>query len=337
MFRTVAVSFASLILTVPCVAFADTAPTPNEAAGSIGIGDKSGAGQPREAPAQAPTQEEERFTVSIDTVIGFGATPVVNQRLVGPLVYDESRTTGSSRYTSGSFNFGLDFKLDEHIHFGALLPLGVGSVEAFDDTRGSSTVGNLSLGGQYGLSLRDDLRLAGGFVVALPTASGSDSLPDDNYLATSGHVDQTSYDRYSLNKAAEQSRGREDTASYAPKHLGLVPKVDVLYTGIQRVELEGYVKYESLHATGTNASYEGDFVILARGTYQFSRYVDGTLRVWTNIPTAGPDSAVAAAEPQIRGHVGWLTPLAGVILPIAGPNLTSPYNVGVRLAVAGRF
>jgi hypothetical protein len=273
----------------------------------------------------------------VDTVIGFGTTPVVNQRIVGPLVYNETRATGRSRYSTGSFNFGLDYKLDDHIRFGVLLPLGVGSVFPENETRGSSTVGNVSLGGQYALSLRDDLRLAGGFAVALPTASGEDSLPDDNYLATSGHIDQTSYDRYSLNQAFERSRGREDTASYAPKHLGLIPKASVLYTGIQRLELEAYVKYESLHATGTHASYEGDFVVLGRGTYQLSQYVDATLRVWTNLRTAGPDSSVAAAEPQIRGHVGWLTPLAGVILPIAGANLTSPYNVGVRLAVAGRF
>lgn len=336
MLRTVAVSLAALIFAVPGVALADNAPTPNEAAGSIGIGDTPSS-RAREQAQAKPVAEEERFTATVDAVIGFGSTPIVDQRIVGPLVYDESRSEKKTRYATGSFDFALDYKLTDHLHLGAMLPLGVGSVFPAEGTRGSSLIGNVSVGGAYSTLLRDDLRLTGGIMVALPTASGEADVPDDTYLATSGHINQTDYDRYSLNQAFERSRGREDTASYAPKHLGLVPKVSVLYTGIQRVELEAYAKYESLHATGTTASYEGDVVVLGRGTYMFNQYVDGTLRVWTNIPTAGPDTAVAAAEPQIRGHLGWLTPYAGVILPIAGPNLTSPYNVGVRFAVAGRF
>jgi hypothetical protein len=46
---------------------------------------------------------------------------------------------------------------------------------------------------------------------------------------------------------------------------------------------------------------------------------------------------VVVAEPQIRGHFGALMPLVGVVLPIVGDDLTSPYNVGVRVALAGRF
>jgi hypothetical protein len=132
------------------------------------------------------------------------------------------------------------------------------------------------------------------------------------------------------------SRGREDTAAFATNHFGIVPKVGALYKGMEKVELEGYVKYESLHATASDASYEGAVVVLARGSYRFHKYADATLRAWTNIAVAGPDSAVVLVEPQVRFHFGAIMPIVGVVLPVAG-ELTDPYVIGARASIAANF
>jgi hypothetical protein len=184
------------------------------------------------------------------------------------------------------------------------------------------------------MRLRRNLELAAGLDVAFPTAGG-DELPKESELAKIGHLDQTAMDRFALQHALSDSRGREDTAAFAPKHLGLVPKVAALWRA-DKLEVEPYVKYESLHATGTNASYEGALVAAVRGTYRFHSKLDGTLRVWTNLPVAGDDSAVAVVEPQIRGHFGAVMPILGFVVPFAG-ELTDPNAVGIRAALAARF
>jgi hypothetical protein len=340
--RGVALSVATIALFISSSAFAQETPSepspppPSSDPSGATIGASTGIGEQPETPPEPKEGGDERFSATVDTVIGFGVTPTVNQKIVGPTIFNETRSTGNSRFVAGSMNLGLGYKLNERIRFGAILPLGVGQLYPGEDTRGTTTNGNLALGGEYSVAMKKGLELSGGLDVALPTASG-DELPDNAFLANSGHVDQTGYDRFSLNKAFSASRGREDTALFAPKHLGLVPKVDVIYKGISKLELEAYVKYESLHATGTNVDYEGALVVLGRGSYLLNKYIDGTVRLWTNVPVAGPDSTVVVAEPQIRGHFGAVMPLVGVVLPIVGDDLVSPYTVGVRAAVAARF
>src|SRR4051812_41387909 len=74
---------------------------------------------------EAPKKEEgeERWKASLDVVFGFGATPVVSQRIVGPLLTNESRTAESARFTTQSFNLGLEYELLRDFEVGALLPL----------------------------------------------------------------------------------------------------------------------------------------------------------------------------------------------------------------------
>ena len=288
----------------------------------------------RDDDAKVKETPPQKWRATVDVVAGFGATPIVSQKVVGPLASQERRTLGTSRFATQSLNLALAYDVTEALKVYAMLPLGTGGLYS-TDTRGSTIIGNVSVGAQLGRRIGKALEVAGALDVALPTATG-DELPTRDDLARSGHVDQSAYDRFSVQKAISASRGREDTASYAPKHLGLVPRVGVVWTGVEHLELEGFAKYTSLHATGTNSSYEGSVVVGARGSYRFHKHVDGTLRLWTNIPVAGDDSAIAAAEPQVRGHFGSVMPIVGVILPIAG-ELTDPYAIGVRLALAGTF
>jgi len=278
--------------------------------------------------------EEERWRASLDAVFGFGATPVLSQRIVGPLLSQESRTAETARFQTTSINLGLSYEVISNLRVGALLPLGAGSLIP-NETRGSTVVGNFTLGGEYEVHARKNLVLSLGLDVALPTASGNE-LPDPSTVSTLGHVNQTSFDRRSLLQAMSDSRGREDTAAFATDHLGIVPKVGALYTGMEKLELEGYVKYESLHSTASEGSYEGAVVVAARGSYRLGKYADATLRAWTNIAVAGPDSAVVLVEPQARFHLGALMPIIGVVLPVAG-ELTDPYDIGVRASLAANF
>ena len=344
-------SVAVVALSIPCSAFAqgaqpvpvykDWMPPPSQidASGSA-AGSASGSAAPQadrpaeEAPLHEEKEGDDRWHVLVDAVFGFGGTPVVNQRVVGPLITQESRTRSNARFATQSLNLGLSYEVVRNLRIGALLPLGAGQLFP-EATRGGAIVGNLAIGGEYEMHLRRGLEVYGGLDVALPTASG-DELPSAEELAAGGHIKQNEHDRFSLAHAMSDSRGREDTAAFASKHLGLVPKVGAVWKAREKVEIEPYVKYESLHATGTNSSYEGAFVIAARGTYRFHDHLDATLRVWTNIPTAGPDSAVAIAEPQLRGHFGGFMPIIGVVLPIAG-ELTDPYVIGVRAMIAARF
>ena len=331
---SVTIAIASLGLSISSVAGAqeehgDTAPPPPPALQPSGpIADHP---VDSEKPHAA---EEDRWRAGFDVVFGFGATPVLSQRIVGPLLTQESHTAETARFQTTSVNLGLSYEVISHLRVGAMLPLGAGSLIP-NETRGSTVVGNFTLGGEYEAHMQKSLVLGLGLDVALPTASGNE-LPDPSTASTLGHIDQTALDRRSLLQAMSDSRGREDTAAFATDHLGIVPKIGVLYTGMEKIELEGYVKYESLHATKSASEYEGAVVVAARGSYRLGKNADATLRAWTNIAVAGPDSTVVIVEPQARFHFGALMPIIGVVLPVAG-ELTKPYDLGVRASLAANF
>lgn len=331
----ITIAVASFALTVTTIAGAQehadtaTAPPPPALEPSGPIAD-----HPSDPDKPQHGAEEDRWRANVDAVFGFGATPVLSQRIVGPLLSQESHTAETARFQTTSVNLGLSYEVISHLRIGALLPLGAGSLIP-NETRGSTVVGNFTLGGEYEMHANKDLELSLGLDVALPTASGNE-LPEASTVSTLGHVDQTAFDRRSLLQAMSDSRGREDTAAFATDHLGIVPKVGALYTGMEKIELEGYVKYESLHATKSEGSYEGAVVVLARGSYRLGKYADATLRAWTNIGVSGPDGATVLVEPQARFHFGALMPIIGVVVPVAG-DLTDPYDIGVRAALAANF
>jgi hypothetical protein len=334
---SIAIAIASFGLSITSVAGAQDEPRDDAATATPPPPALQPSGPVADRPADSEKPhdvEEDRWRAGFDVVFGFGATPVLSQRIVGPLLTQESRTAETARFQTTSVNLGLSYEVISNLRIGALLPLGAGSLIP-NETRGSTVVGNFTLGGEYEAHARQNLVLSLGLDVALPTASGNE-LPDARSASTLGHVDQTALDRRSLLQAMSDSRGREDTAAFATNHLGLVPKVGVLYTGMEKLELEGYAKYESLHATKSESEYEGAIVVAARASYRLGKHADATLRAWTNIAVAGPDATVFIVEPQARFHFGAVMPIVGVVLPVAG-ELTDPYNIGVRASLAANF
>src|SRR4029077_14092367 len=124
----------------------------------------------------------------------------------------ESHTAETARFQTTSINLGLSYEVLNHLRVGALLPLGAGSLIP-NETRGSTVVGNFTLGAEYEAHVNQKLVVGLGLDLALPTASGN-PLPDPSTVNTLGHVDQTGFDRRSLLQAMSDSRGREDTAAF---------------------------------------------------------------------------------------------------------------------------
>ena len=323
----------------------DTTSSPTKPADSgsttvtrVGVVDAPSGGPAAAEKADEPSRRYEDgdgpWHASVDAVFGFGVTRVVNQDFVGPLLNDEKRSLTNTRFATQSIDLALSYEVSRGLRIGAMLPVGGGTIYS-SQTRQDGIIGNLTIGGEYKFRLGEGVDGYAGVGVALPTATGEE-LPTADDIARGTHVNQTDRDRFSLQHAMSDSRGREDIAAFAPNHLGLVPKLGLIWRASNRVEIEPYANYASLHSVQSGSSYEGAIVAGARFTYRFGEQVDATVRGWANVPVAGVDSVVAVAEPQLRGHFGRFIPLVGAILPVAG-ELRDPYVIGARVAVAARF
>ena len=206
-------------------------------------------------------------------------------------------------------------------------------------SRGTAALGNLELEGEYERHLNHRMKLILALGVALPTAQG-DELPEAEVAAKLGQgVGLNAYDRFAVNHAAAASRGYEENALFEPKRLGIIPKV-AFNMKFRKLTVEPYVKLENLVSTVSvpEHSYIGELILGMWAGYLVHPVLEPGVRVWTNIPIAGNDEgAVGVVEPQLRFHVGSITPIVGGIIPFAGKALTDPQFGGLRLAIAGKF
>ncbi len=350
-------AFAGAVLAAGGAAAASETEKDSKAGGSTTSAGDSVAGGPnvaggtdpvgREAHAEHEQSGKEADThpvkFALDLVLGFGKTGVANQDLPGPLgAVNPSNSVGQAKATSESFIIGGAVQLG-HFELGARLPLTLGSLDPStgEQSRGTSALGNFEVEGQYEHEFNDHTYGTFGLGVALPTAQGTEVPANANQLNAdaTGRIDQTSYDRYSLNQAAAASRGWEENELFAPNRLGIIPRIGVGTHLVSGLTLEGYVKLENLIDTSGNAEhgYVAELVPGARIAYRAAAHFEPGLRVWANVALAGSDeNAVAVAEPELRFPFHDFTPTLGVVLPFAGP-LTDPYFVGVRAAVAAQF
>ena len=98
------------------------------------------------------------------------------------------------------------------------------------------------------------------------------------------------------------------------------------------------MKLDNLIATNSNYSFIDELVFGANISGFLGPAVEPMLRVWANAPLTGADfsSVVAVVEPQLRFHLGPVTPYVGGVLPFAGP-ITNPYDFGIRVGLSARF
>ncbi len=283
--------------------------------------------------------EEKKWSVSLDAVIGFGKTDVVTQDLPGSLATVPTTTRGPAQINAESFIIGLGYEVAHHVGVGARLPFSFGTFsQPGRQTRGTSTLGNVELEAEYEYHLNKQMKLIYVLGISLPTAQG-DELPEAEAAGKLGiGSDLNAYDRFAVNRAAAGSRGYEENALFEAKRFGIIPKV-AFDAKFGKLTLQPYVKLENLISTISvpEHSYIGELILGVWAGYLVNPLFEPGIRAWTNIPIAGNDEgAVAVIEPQVRLHVGSITPIIGGIIPFAGP-LTEPQFGGIRLAVAGRF
>jgi hypothetical protein len=310
-----------------------------------GAGDEAERPVPQAPAAVAPSGEnaapegegrrperEPKAMVALDMVLGWGRVPFAVQNLPQPgqpaVTY--TRSDGVSSNVQSIVMAG-SMGVVEHVGVGARLPLTFAGFSP-NGTAGRSTTsfGNLELEGEYTQHLAPRLRLIGSLGLALPTAQGTE-LPEDLNQTPAQQVDTTSYDRYSLNRAAAAARGFE------PNRLGVVPKLALVYS-LHGVSIEPYVKVENLIGTSTDlaAPYVGEVVAAARVGYWVQRLFELSLKGLANVGFAGTedDKKVAVAlEPDVVLRFGPVRPYAGVIVPVAGPPSENGF-VGVHFGVA---
>jgi hypothetical protein len=286
-------------------------------------------------------EEEEKLKAGIDLVLGWGKVPFAAQNLPTSgspgVTYTRAEDTSSNVQ---SFLLGGSYEVAEHVEVGVLLPFTFATFSPdASASRSTTSFGNLEVEGAYGAHLAHGLKLEGALAVALPTAQG-DEIPPDLANAPATMVDQTAYDRFSLNRAAASARGYEVNSLFEAKRLGLIPKVALAYR-MNALSLEPFLKLENLIATSSSLEnkYVGELVPGLRVAYRVQRMFEVAVRGWFNVGFAGGDEdkkTSVAVEPDVLLRFGPFRPYGGVIIPVAGPPSDSKF-VGVRLGLVGQF
>ena len=277
--------------------------------------------------------------VGVDFVLGFGKVPLAIQNPPSNLGTLPTYAKGEARSMSESFILGAAFHLLPHTAFGVRLPFTFGQFYPVgNSSRGLGALGNIELEAEYErhISHHTELFFVMGF--SLPTAQGEE-IPENLDTLTNAQVDQASYDKGALNRAAALSRGGEDNALFEPKRFGLNPKIGLNHR-MGALTITPYIKVENLIATSPTLAhkYLGELIPAVRIGYRMGK-LEPALKLWVPILFAGSDEDKKVGfvvEPQLVFHHGNVRPALGVIIPVAGPA-ADPRFVGVRLAVAASF
>jgi len=308
-----------------------------EAEAKVSVGAEAKEGEAQEGEGK----HEEVGKAGLDLVLGWGKVPfaVLSTPATGPVPNPTYTYADKVPSNVQSFILGGSMEIMEHVEVGARLPFSFAGFSP-DGTPGRSATsfGNLELEGAYGGRVAEGLRLTGSLGLALPTAQGTEVPPDLNVAAT--YVDQSAYDRWSLNRAAAAARGYEDNALFEPNRLGIIPKVGLLYR-THGLSLEPYLKIENLISTSSSLtnSYVGELVGGLRVGYWVHKEFEVALRGWVNVGYAGADDdkkTTVAIEPQAVLRFGPVRPYLGVIIPFTGPPNDGGF-VGLRLGVDVAF
>lgn len=327
----------ALAIAAAALASGSTAQAHEEGEGEHGGGKGEGHGEGGEHKKHH--DEHHVGTGSVDFVLGFGKVPLAIQNPAPSTGVLPTYSRGSSQITSESFVLGTAFHLLPHTAFGILLPMTFGQFHPNgNNTRGTGALGNIELEAEYERHMNHDMELFFVLGFSLPTAQGEE-IPEDIDTRNNSQVDQSSYDKGSLQRAAAYSRGGEVNAFYEPKRFGINPKIGLNYK-MGALTITPYLKVENLIATSSTLAhgYLGELVPSVRVGYRVGHF-EPALKLWAPIAFAGSDDDKKVGfvvEPQVVMHHGHIRPVLGVIIPVAGPA-ADPTNIGVRLAVAASF
>lgn len=315
-----------------------------EAGEEAGEESHEGAGEEGErAHHRKHEKHEEVGVIGADLVLGWGKVPFAVQNPPGsgasPQVPTYSRADKTSSNVQ-SLILSASAEVVEHFEIGVRVPITFATFNPDGaPSRSTSGAGNVELEGEYGAPIAKGLRLVGALGLALPTASGTE-LPEDLDHAPAGSVDQSGYDRFSMNKAAAYARGYEDNALFEAGRFGIIPKLGLLYR-THGLSVEPYLKVENLVATDSTlaTNYVGELVGALRVGYWIHKQFELAARVWFNTGFAGAaddKTTSGAVEPQVVLRFGPVRPYAGLLVPFAGPPNENSF-IGARVGVSAGF
>lgn len=290
--------------------------------------------------AKEDEAEEPGFMVGIEAVTGFGKVEALNLKPTtsfGSLSYERKQTSALVVSPVAS----LSFPVTKHVRLGALFPFVIGSLSPADDkSRGAANWGNVELEAEYEREITKQVGFEFGLGVALPTAVG-DELPEQDTLDRLGvNTNTVSADKFSINHAAQFSRGGEVNALFEPKHLGIIPKITIPIH-LSKVKVEPYVKTENLFSTVADSPHPITVELVAgvRVAYAVTSWFDAGVRAWGNFTMTahdGRDLNIGAVEPELRFHYHVVRATLGGIIPFAGEP-SNPGFGGVRTGLLFSF
>lgn len=290
--------------------------------------------------AKEGEEEEPGFMLGIEAVTGFGKVEALNLKpatSLGTLGYERAQTSAVVVSPIASFSFPVT----KHVRLGALFPFVIGSLTPADDkSRGAANWGNIELEAEYEREISKQLGFEFGLGVALPTAVG-DELPEQETLDRLGvNTNTVSADKFSINHAAQFSRGGEVNGLFEPKHLGIIPKI-ALPIHLSKLKIEPYVKTENLFSTVADSPHPITVELVAgvRLAYGITSWFDAGVRAWGNFTMTahdGRDLNIGAVEPELRFHYHVMRATIGGIIPFAGEP-ASPGFGGVRTGLLFAF
>ena len=323
---------AAALLTVHGASAADSA-----TGGSGASGTSTGASAACSGDAAgADSDDLGIFNFGLDGVVGSARVTTVNNVVPpGTTAGINGQTTiQTARVTDYSIIASAGVHLTSGFGFNLRMPFEAGNLFS-SPTRSDGGVGNLEISAVGTVNLAKMLNLELTLGVSVPTAGGH-QIPDTaaNVAVVQGGVDQSGYDRYSVQRAVSYSRGLEDDELFQPDHLGINPKIRLIIGETGKWRIDPWVKLDNLIATNKSYSFIGELIFGANFGVMLGDHVEPMVRVWANAPLTGADynNPVAVVEPQLRFHFGDVSPYVGVILPFAGP-ITNPYDYGVRVGL----
>ena len=302
-------------------------------------------------------ETEKKFEIGLDAVFGFGKVPAVNQTSPSTFGTVPSQTLDNTKVSSDSYILGFGYWVSPKLRVGARIPLvhGVLTPGGLKNIRGATTFGNIEVAVGTEIELSKKLKLLPTLGLALPTSAGLETPEAEEINAEpTAARNHEALDRFSILRAAGASRGNEENAMFAARRFGIVPELALEYRS-KKLELEPFVKMDNLLSASSTLkkTYLGEVTVGLRATYELKEWLDVGARVWLNVAFDKEDrdsSVLAILEPQVRFHLGPVTPLVGLLIPVApfkstdtntGPVPTNPVFdarfIALRLAVGARF
>lgn len=321
--------------------------------GHVDVGGAEASGEGGDEGEETTT----KFEVGLDAVFGFGSVPAVNQTTPSTFGTVPNQTLDNTKVTVDSYILGFGYWVTPKLRIGARVPLvhGVLTPGGLKNTRGASTFGNVELAVGSEIELSKKLKLLPTLGFALPTSAGLETPEAEEINAEpTASRNHTALDRFSILRAAGSSRGNIDNAMFAPRRFGIVPELALEYRS-KKLEVEPFVVMDNLISASSTLkkTYLGEINVGLRVTYELAKWLDVGARAWVNVAFDKEDrdsSVLAILEPQVRMHFGPVTPMIGVLIPVApfsstdtntGPVPTNPVFdarfVALRLAVGAHF